>query len=208
MTLLIKGPAGELEASYHNPGYHNPPQVQNAALLCHPHPSYGGNMHDGVLAVTASALENAAPEDSWAHLRFNFRGVGNSSGTFNDGAGEQEDLIAAWDWLREQQNWQSLTLIGYSFGAAMAWSAHERCEGLTRLVLIAPPTAAMPFSPVSSQAESDMVATHIIVGDRDDYCNLDALPANASSQVLPGADHFFSASTERLSTAVSKVLSL
>ena len=125
MTLKISSPAGELEASYHNPT-----QAQNAALLCHPHPSYGGNMHDGVLAVTAAALESAKPAGSWAHLRFNFRGVGGSSGTFDDGNGEQDDLVTAWEWLRAQNEWQSLTLIGYSFGSAMAVSythlrAHE-----------------------------------------------------------------------------------
>ena len=197
MTLKIKSPAGELEASYHNP-----PQAQNAALLCHPHPSYGGNMHDGVLSLTAATLEHTSSEGSWAHLRFNFRGVGDSSGSFDEGVGEQDDLVAAWDWLRAQNDWQTLTLIGYSFGSAMAWSARMRCEGLSRLVLIAPPTAAMPFS----GDEQSSLATHIIVGDRDDYCNLAALPANASRQVLPGADHFFSASTDLLTGAIAKTL--
>jgi len=197
MTLKISGPAGQLEASYHNPA-----QAQNAALLCHPHPSYGGNMHDGVLSLAAVALEHASPEGSWAHLRFNFRGVGDSSGTFDDGDGEQDDLIAAWDWLRAQNNWQSLTLIGYSFGSAMAWSARMRCEGLSRLVLIAPPTAAMPFS----DDEQSPVATHVVVGDSDDYCNLAALPTNTSLQVLPGADHFFSGSADLLTDAIGKTL--
>ena len=212
MTLKISGPAGELEASYHSPA-----QAQNAALLCHPHPSYGGSMHDNVLALTAAALDQAGSSETgndsnWAHLRFNFRGVGESSGTYDDSVGEQDDLVAAWDWLRAQHNWHTLTLVGYSFGSAMAWSARERCEGLSHLVLIAPPTAAMPFSsapvPISSREADPKDAPHIIVGDRDDYCNLDAVPASASLQVLPGADHFFSGSADLLAHAIAKALAL
>ena len=112
MTLKISSPAGELEADYYNPA-----QAQNAALLCHPHPSYGGSMHDAVLALSAASLDNSGAD--WAHLRFNFRGVGKSTGSFDEGVGEQDDLVAAWDWLRAQNDWQSLTLIGYSFGLSL-----------------------------------------------------------------------------------------
>ena len=147
MNLSIEGPAGKLEASYQVSSDQKQGEAQHAALLCHPHPSYGGSMHDGVLAVTASVLENDAPNTHWAHLRFNFRGVGHSDGQFDNGLGEQADLIAAWEWLRAQQDWQSLALIGYSFGSAMAWSAHKSCAGLTKLLLIAPPTCLLYTSP-------------------------------------------------------------
>jgi len=202
MTLLIDGPAGELEASYHNPA-----QAQNAALLCHPHPSYGGSMHDGVLALTTAALDSinsdkAGQASPWAHLRFNFRGVGASSGTYDNGLGEQEDLLAAWNWLRAQKHWSTLALVGYSFGSAMAWAAHQRCAGLDQLLLIAPPSAGMAFS---VDGASDPVATHIIVGERDDYCDRASLPPHESLQVLPDADHFFSASSDLLSKAIGKV---
>ena len=201
MNLSIEGPAGKLEASYQVSSDQKQGEAQHAALLCHPHPSYGGSMHDGVLAVTASVLENDAPNTHWAHLRFNFRGVGNSDGQFDNGLGEQADLIAAWEWLRAQQDWQSLALIGYSFGSAMAWSAHKSCAGLTKLLLIAPPTAAMPFA----TAQTD-IQNHVIVGGDDDYCDLNSLPGDASCEVLPGTDHFFSGSTAELSQAVTRWL--
>ena len=96
------------------------------ALLCHPHPGYGGSMHDRVLDEAAHCFP--------AHLKFNFRGVGGSTGMFDNGVGEADDVVSAWLWLRAQGEWQEMTLLGYSFGAAMAWQAQAHCPGIDRLV--------------------------------------------------------------------------
>ena len=213
MKLTIDGPAGNLEAIYSNPE-----KSRHGALLCHPHPSFGGSMHDGVLGIVAQTMTSCgAPDDDtqatpWAHLRFNFRGVGSSAGTFDDGRGEQADLVAAWDWLTSQKDWQELTLVGYSFGAAMAWAARNSCKGLTRLILIAPPTAAMPFTEndikgsEDSAFQSPAFSTHIVVGSDDDYCDLSNLPSVANTTIIDGGDHFFSIQANSLAKALAQVL--
>ena len=200
-TPTIASPAGKLEASYHEPA-----QARNAALLCHPHPSYGGNMHDGVLAIAASALDELSdktPDNGWAHLRFNFRGVGASAGSYDNGQGEQDDLAAAWDWLRAKNDWTRLVLIGYSFGSAMAWSAYQRCQDVSQLLLIAPPTAAMPFADTASGNQAP--APHIIVGEQDDYCDRSKLPTDSQVIVLPQTDHFFSGAGDALKSAIVSI---
>ncbi len=209
-SINIAGPAGQLEALWHqtSAGVDNSTAaVKRAggnccALLCHPHPQYGGSMHDGVLAIAADVLS----AQGIAHLRFNFRGVGASDGEFDHGQGESDDLCAAWQWLTDQagpteSKWNSMLLIGYSFGAATAWAARARCPNLQQLLLIAPPTQAMPFP-----GEADGVSTQVIVGDADSYCDHNTLPSGATAQVISGADHFFSGSAGELSEAISAAL--
>ena len=119
--------------------------------------------------------------------------------------GEQEDLIAAWDWLTQQKDWDDQVLIGYSFGAAMAWAAQARCRGRSRLVLIAPPNAAMPFD-APDGAQGDAPTVYSISGSSDSYVAPQALPASVQQQVLDGADHFFSSHAHALQAAIAAVL--
>lgn len=209
-NINIDGPAGRLEALWHqtSAGVDNSTASakrtggNRCALLGHPHPQYGGSMHDGVLAIAADVLS----AQGIAHLRFNFRGVGASDGEFDHGKGESDDLCAAWQWLTDQANpteskWDSMLLIGYSFGAATAWSARGRCPNVQQLLLIAPPTQAMAFP-----GETDGLITQVIVGDADTYCDHNALPSGATTQVISGADHFFSGCADELGDAISAVL--
>jgi alpha/beta superfamily hydrolase len=159
-------------------------------------------MHDGVLAIAADVLAASGI----AHLRFNFRGVGASEGDFDNGRGESDDICAAWDWLKQQaparlSGWDSMLLIGYSFGAATAWTARTRCSNLQQLLLIAPPTKAMSFA-----GAADGIATRVIAGDSDSYCDLNALPTGASVQVITSGDHFFSGSASRLADAITQAI--
>lgn len=209
-NITIDGPTGSLDALWTttaNAADNSLPPADrksHCALLCHPHPQYGGSMHDGVLAIAAGVLS----ANGIAHLRFNFRGVGGSAGQFDNGKGEGDDICAAWNWLAEQSHngdaqtpWDQMLLIGYSFGAATAWSVRERCPNLQQLVLIAPPTQAMPFV-----GSAGAINTQVVVGDRDSYCDLAALPEGAATTVLSGADHFFSGSTSELQDAISAAL--
>ncbi|MEM7216727.1 MAG: alpha/beta fold hydrolase [Pseudomonadota bacterium] len=168
-----------------------------AALLCHPHPQYGGSMHDAVLDCAAQRLSDAG----FATLRFNFRGVGGSAGAFDNGVGEKVDVIDAWNWLRAQSNWDALWLVGYSFGAAMAWGAQRDCAGLDRLVLIAPPASA-----IALPAEAGDGAYDVIVGTEDGFFSAARLPPGARLQTLPGADHFFGGEFDALAAAVTTLL--
>lgn len=219
--MQIPTKTGSLEASYQPP----PASTQSpvAALLCHPHPQYGGNMHDQVLQQAAQCFP--------AHLRFNFRGVGGSSGSFDNGLGEVDDVVAAWQWLGAQHQWTDLVLVGYSFGAAMAWQAQGLCLGLSRLVLIAPPSAAMPLiarsslrsatsqapgspplkqNPVAPSSSTGAVeqttapapVCEVIAGDCDTFFDPDRLPKDCRQTILSGADHFFAGKLPELAHAI------
>jgi len=201
--MIIDGPAGALQAEFTVPGQSEEAAAGSdrslaAAVLCHPHPQYGGSMHDPVLAAVETALLAA----STATLRFNFRGVGGSDGSYSGGEGELADLQAVVAWLRECHQPSRLLLAGYSFGAAVVWRG---LPGLKpdRVLLLAPPVSVMDFEPGAPGIPVDVFA-----GDRDDYVDADGLKvlSGASVHMLSGADHFFSGCLEALQQRVSAVL--
>jgi alpha/beta superfamily hydrolase len=172
-----------------------------ALVVCHPHPLYGGDMDNPVVIRAAEV----AREVGLATLRFNFRGVGRSSGTHDDGRDEQNDVRAALAYLRSRvERGTPLGLAGYSFGASVAARVAERERDLSALCLIAPPIVMSAFErPTPSHLHLLVVA-----GTRDEYCpvpDLDALatrlPAGAVVQV-DNADHFFSGKLFPLGEAI------
>lgn len=175
----IPGPAGALEAELTL----TPDNTGGFAVLCHPHPQYGGNMHDGVLATVESALLSSGI----SCLRFNFRGVGRSEGQSSASREEVADLLAVIAWLNSEHSPEQLCLAGYSFGASIVWQAITASTP-DRTLLIAPPVGLMPFEPISQSGPVDIFA-----GDRDDYVDVQRLEQlqGATVHVLPGADHFF-----------------
>jgi hypothetical protein len=132
--LLIEGPCGPLEALHLEL-----PDARGLALLCHPHPLYGGTMQNKVVAT----LQRAARDAGLSTLRFNFRGVGHSAGSHDQGRGEIDDAEAAARWLLDQQPGLPLTLLGFSFGscviACLAGRLEQQGVELGRLVMVAPP---------------------------------------------------------------------
>ncbi|MDQ3270012.1 MAG: alpha/beta fold hydrolase [Pseudomonadota bacterium] len=132
-TVLLPGPAGALEAIIEAPDSEVPTRPV-VAVVCHPLPTEGGTMHNKVVTMSARALR----ESGVATVRFNFRGIGASEGTFDDGEGEIEDLRAVAAWVRQQRPDAQLWLAGFSFGAYVALAlAAELAPGM--LILIAPP---------------------------------------------------------------------
>ncbi len=122
-SLFIPGPAGRLEALLRAA---DAPRA--AVLICHPHPLHGGSMHNKILHRIAL---RAASEHSISALRFNFRGTERSEGVHDEGRGEVGDTQAALDWLAARFPEMPLSLVGYSFGAAVglaAASTHHRVE--------------------------------------------------------------------------------
>src|SRR6188768_1844090 len=117
----IDGPAGAIEARVEDP---TPPgnRVRCVAVVCHPHPLFGGTMQNKVVHTTARALQEAGA----ATVRFNFRGVGQSEGTHDQGVGEIDDAIAVVQWTRARFVCDELWLAGFSFGAAVALQAALR----------------------------------------------------------------------------------
>jgi len=194
--MHIDGPAGALEAR-HDPA---PEPRGGQAVLCHPHPQYGGSMADGVLGCLAQMLLAAGV----GVLRFNFRGVGASAGGFDGGRGEVDDLLTAAAWLREAFPGERLWAGGYSFGAWVTWEALER--GLTpdRVTLISPPVGPMAFAARRGEVPVDVVA-----GSDDDFIDPKALNAWSGVTVhsIDGADHFYSGHREELEQTLRKIIS-
>lgn len=193
LTLDVGG-AVTLEARVAIPG-----SATAGVVLCHPHPLYGGDMDSNVvlLAAEACAARNVAT------LRFNFRGVGASTGTHDDGRGEQDDVRAALSELRRcLPSGAAVALAGYSFGAAVA-AAVAADTPVAGLALIAPPVRIMPMTPPTVSGPF-----LIVVGADDQYCSpasleaiRDAIP-RVTITVIDGADHFFFGALDALGAAV------
>lgn len=134
IPLFLDGPEGQLEALHLAT-----PDARGVALICHPHPLFAGTMQNKVVAT----LQRAARDAGYATLRFNFRGVGQSAGSYAEGRGEIDDALAAARWLAEQHPGLPLTLMGFSFGSCVAGNAAERLEEqgaeLAQLFMLAPP---------------------------------------------------------------------
>jgi uncharacterized protein len=163
--------------------------AQGGLVVCHPHPLYGGDMDN---PVVVRAVEVGA-EVGLATLRFNFRGVGGSTGTHDQGNGERDDVRAALRALTSHLTvGRPFGLAGYSFGAWMAAQVAPG-SGLAGLCLIAPPLAMADFGSFDGGAMDVL----LVAGTQDPYCPLPNLAAladrlpSAQTVTLEGADHFF-----------------
>jgi hypothetical protein len=161
-------------------------------VICHPHPLYGGDMWNNVVR----AIAEAASAVGHAVLRFNFRGVGKSTGSYDEGIGEQEDVRAALTWLAAHPTMQGrrLWLAGYSFGARATLAVVDTDPRVYGFIAVAPP--------VLRGAWPSMTAFHgpklFISGDEDQHAppealasRVDSLPEPRRLVFLPGVDHFF-----------------
>lgn len=201
----VRIPSGDLslEGLLHTPEGDGPfPGI----VVCHPHPQYGGDMHNNVVG----ALVRASLEAGVAALRFNFRGTGESEGVHAAGTGEQEDVKAAFAFLKEQPEIDSdnVALAGYSFGAAMAVLSASDIQPAA-LVLVSMPTIMFELQPPTGDFPVLMVS-----GDRDDYSDTavlarltESMGERAALEVLEGVDHFWWGSNDRLTEIVSGFLS-
>ncbi len=186
--LLIPGPVGQLEAilaESEDPGAH--PAM---AVICHPHPLYSGSMQNKVVHILASTLG----KQGLPTLRFNFRGVGQSEGEYDEGRGEQADLAAAVRWMREQYPGRPLWLAGFSFGAYVAYLAHKDVQA-EQLLLVAPPLQLFEFSETAGPVT---VPWLVIQGAKDEIVSAEAVTQWVQSQpnhpefyLMDGASHFF-----------------
>ena len=191
----IPGPTGALQAEL---AIASQPSG-NFAVLCHPHPQYGGNMHDMVLDCLADVLLQTGV----SCLRFNFRGVGASEGVSSGGAAEADDLLAVAAWLKAEHAPECLWLGGYSFGANMVWRTMSVIAP-ARVLLVAPPVGLMEFA-----EQAITVPVDIFTGDRDDYVAVDKLSSLSGAHVhtIAGADHFFMGYHDQLRQSIRDALS-
>ncbi len=191
-----------LEGLIANPGGGAP-----AAVVCHPHPMYGGSMFNNVVDAILGAMWQAG----YATLRFNFRGVGASEGEHDGGPGEVDDAIAAMTFMLSQPGVrkEGAAMAGYSFGAMVALSAgYERAE-IARIVAVALPIA-MADARIPDGASKPVL---LVSGERDSYSPVAGLQALRSKigdaarlEIVAGTDHFFGGRELELSRVLSDAL--
>jgi alpha/beta superfamily hydrolase len=200
-SLFIDGPAGRLEALL-NSGAEN---ATHAALVCHPHPVYGGTMHNKVVFHAMKALNSFG----FPVLRFNFRGFGLSDGEHAHGEGEAEDVRAALDWL-EREFPLPLIFAGFSFGAAVGLRVacpDDRVKAVIGL--------GLPVQPVDDRVynldflQSCAKPKLFVSGSRDQYgprARIEALvrslPEPKKLVIVDSADHFFEGRLREMRDAV------
>jgi alpha/beta superfamily hydrolase len=178
--IFIDGPAGKLEAAINDPGENR----SGIALIAHPHSLFGGTLENKVVYTLAKAFF----ELGYLALRPNLRGVGKSQGSFDEGKGETQDMLAVADYAKGQFGDLPLVLAGFSFGAFVQSRVIKHLPA-EKLVLIAPAVERFDIGTVPAN-------TLVIHGDQDDVVPLAAVLAWAKPQqlqviVLPGAGHFF-----------------
>jgi len=169
-----------------------PPGARGGVALCHPHPLYGGDMENPVVVRAAEVCQEAG----LATLRFDFRGVGASTGQHDDGRGEQDDLVAALDHLQGVLPPDgALAALGYSFGATIVAGVAIR-RPLAGVALIAPALAMKALADFDGLANVSAPVL-IVAGTVDQYCPSEALARLAAAvpratvRTIEGADHFF-----------------
>jgi len=205
-SLFLKGPSGRLEALL-NAGTDS---ATHAAVVCHPHPLFGGTLHNKVVFHTMKALNRFG----YPVLRFNFRGTGLSEGKHDCGNGEVDDVRAALDWMDAEFH-LPLILAGFSFGAAIGLRAAYSDGRVRALAAI-----GIPVAPVATESEEPRVYTFdflrecrkpklFVSGARDQFGprgKLEALLARCAPPkklvLIAGADHFFAGRLHELRDAV------
>jgi alpha/beta superfamily hydrolase len=177
-----------------------------AAVVCHPHPLYGGSMHNNVVEAILEALWKLG----FATLRFNFRGVGSSEGEHSGGAGETDDAKAAMKFVLAQPGIApaGAVMSGYSFGAAIAMRAGVETKEVATIAAIALPVAMGDFSSAAKSGKKIV----LVAGDRDAYCPEPAISElaknlDASLRVIKGAYHFFGGDEQSLTSELVKLIS-
>ena len=207
-SLTLAGPAGQLEAVLNQ----GSPQARFAALVCHPHPLGGGNLHNKVVYHAMKVLNDPAWGLSCPVLRFNFRGTGLSQGE-HDGLAEAGDVLAGMDWL-EREFRLPLIVAGFSFGAAMMLRAATEPEtahrNLRALVVLGLPTTAAGHAFRYSFPRNLTLPKLFLSGDRDAFAPVEQLHQVAASAaepkrliLIPGADHFFTDQLEPMQRALA-----
>jgi len=174
-------------------------------LICHPHPQYGGNMYNNVV----SGVFNVLIANDYSCLRFNFRGVGNSTGSHSNGSGELSDVHACINFL-VQKGFERIFICGYSYGAAIGCSAVNYTEKIIGFVSIAFPWGIMRIYKERSQTSKPKL---FIQGNRDQVAHFDQFQENyesysdPKSSLILDTDHFYWGCEEQVAKEVLKFLS-
>ena len=204
-NLFIPAPHGRLEAILKQSRVD---PARGVALVLHPHPLFGGTMHNKVVFRASAALNDAG----LITLRINFRGVGQSTGTHDEGQGEREDVRAGLDYLGENYPNQEITLCGFSFGARVGLEVGIADDRVARLISIGTPVDKYDFG-FLEKSRKPILFVH---GDHDEYGNVETLRelvarvsvnAPAELRVIEGAGHFFDDQVDELKREITEWMS-
>ena len=191
VEVFIPGPAGRLEGRY----FKNQKQKSPIAIVLQPHPQYSGTMNNRIVVE----IFNAFLENGFSVLRLNFRGVGKSDGTFDNGQGELSDAAAALDWIeRENQDFSQCWVSGFSFGSLICMQLIMRRPEVSKFISVSPQPNVYDFTflapcPISGQ---------IVLGEKDELVSKESindlrsrLKAQKGIEVkfdeIKNANHFF-----------------
>ncbi len=198
--MFIPSTTGQLEAEFD--GFDTDSSAessQDIAILCHPHPQYGGSMHDNVVSMLATGFQSKRSST----LRFNFRGVGASEGECGGENAEAEDVQAAIDWCKATHPNASYYLCGYSFGAIMALTILRDSSTDSKLlgsILVAPPVQMLPtaLSATSLEIQCPLL---VILGSQDSIVAQSSVTEMFGAEkvaILEGTDHFFNGQLDNI----------
>jgi len=197
-NLFIPSPHGQLESILKSPSG----PIAGTALVLHPHPLFGGTMHNKVVFRAAAALNDAG----LVALRINFRGVGQSTGEHDQGRGEQDDVRAGLDYLTENYSDQEITLCGFSFGARVGLEVGIGDDRVKQLISLGTPVDKYDFAFLKDCHKPIL----FVQGDRDEFGRVEPLqdlvaqiPSAAEIKVISGAGHFFDDQLDELKAAIT-----
>jgi len=200
-NFSLEGPAGKLEAVLWTPAHGAQPGF--AAVVCHPHPLFGGTLHNKVVYQAAKALDACGG----AVLRFNFRGMGLSEGTHDRGQGERDDVRAAVDFLAGHFSDVPLVVAGFSFGCWVGLRVGCEDERVKRLIGIGAPVNDSDFTYLEKCSKAKL----FVHGSNDEFGDVtklmalvNGLPGEKELVVVEGVDHFFKGKIEELGKAISE----
>ncbi|CAN5267157.1 Dot/Icm type IV secretion system effector CoxH3 [soil metagenome] len=200
-AIMIPGPIGLLEAIIAAP---KEQERGITAVICHPHPLYGGAMGNKVVTTLFRAFQSSGLHA----VRFNFRGVGASTGEYDNGIGESADCVAVLQWVQAQRPNDAIVLAGFSFGSYVA--ARVAAEFPTCLLItVAPPVHHFDFTPITMPD----CPWYVIQGDQDEvvapsevYAWVKQLSPAPTLIVMPKATHFFHGHLTELRQRVEQVV--
>lgn len=199
----LTGPAGHLEALIDQPA--SPPRA--AVVFAHPLPTHGGTMHTKAVYQGAKGLVRAG----CAVLRFNFRGVGRSDGTFSGGSGEKGDFTAALDYMAARHPDTQLWAAGFSFGSWIALETGAADDRVSILIGVSVPVAKSGYEfPLTRQSTKPKF---FVQGEADDICPIQdmwkfygEIPEPKELVVIDAADHLFDGHTTEVGEALEDLL--
>jgi alpha/beta superfamily hydrolase len=193
-----------LSEEYEIEGLLNQRAEKKGVVVTHPHPLYGGDMYN----LVVESIVYVYHMKGYSTLKFNFRGVGRSQGAYDNGIGEQKDVLSALSFL-SNMGMERIDLAGYSFGAWVNAHAIQKDTLTKQMIMVSPPVGFMDFNSIVTMDTLKFVVT----GNRDDIAPAAMIEKmipiwnpNARFEVIDGADHFYGGYLNQLESVLSSTV--